>query len=216
MSELIFKHNNAPCTSSRMVAEKFNKLHAHVLRTIKNVECSEVFRQSNFGLSSYEQTLPNGAIKKVPEYILTKNGFVFLVMGFTGKEAAKFKEEYINAFDKMEQELTTQRAGALMLATADLVEIIDKAAQMVGSYNRLSRRIGVSGASLSILRNYGIAGKANHVQSEALIQKIELHCKRIVEGHLGYNPELTDIILDISNKRARLMITDYLKRGAVL
>ncbi len=134
-------------------------------------------------------------------------------MGFTGKEAAKFKEEYINAFDAMEQELAKQRAGALMLATTDLIEIIDKAAVMMGSYNKLSRRIGVSNASLSILRKYGLMGKSNHVQSEALIQRIEAQCKRIVEGHLGYNPELMDIILDITNKRARIMITDYLKRG---
>lgn len=216
MSELVIKHNNEPCTSSRKVAEKFSKRHTDVLRSLQNLECSNEFRQRNFALSSYEQTLPNGGTKQVPEYIMTKNGFVFLVMGFTGKEAAKFKEEYINAFDKMEQELTQKRAGALMLATADLVEMIDKAATMMGSYNKLSRRIGVSGASLSVLRNHGVVGKPTHVQSEALIQKIELHCKRIVEGHLGYNPELADIILDISNKRARLMITDYLKRGAVL
>ncbi|EPX4070212.1 Rha family transcriptional regulator, partial [Shigella flexneri] len=43
--------------------------------------------------------------EKRPMYQITKNGFVFLVMGFTGKKAAAFKEAYIAEFDRMEAEL---------------------------------------------------------------------------------------------------------------
>ncbi|ENX6807224.1 Rha family transcriptional regulator, partial [Escherichia coli] len=48
--------------------------------------------------------------RKLPMYQITKNGFVFLVMGFTGKKAAAFKEAYIAEFDRMEAELRQNNA----------------------------------------------------------------------------------------------------------
>ena len=94
-----------PVTSSRKVAEYFGKRHDNVLRDIQNLPCSEEFRLLNF-----EETLctvdgPNNSQRKEPEYLLTKNGFVFLVMGFTGAKAAKLKEAYIAEFDRMEEEI---------------------------------------------------------------------------------------------------------------
>lgn len=84
--------------SSRKIAEIFEKQHAHVLRDIKNLDCSPEFWQSNFGESTYKS---RG--KKFPEYLMTKDGFTFLVMGYTGKKAAEFKEAYIKRFNEMEQ-----------------------------------------------------------------------------------------------------------------
>lgn len=98
---LVFMHNDQPCTNSRLVAWRFNKEHKHVMRDIRELECSEEFRQSNFGLSSYL----NEQNREMPEYIITQDGFTFLVMGFTGKEAAAFKEEYINSFNGMRKQL---------------------------------------------------------------------------------------------------------------
>ncbi|ELM3616157.1 Rha family transcriptional regulator [Aeromonas sobria] len=82
-------------TTSRKVAELFGKQHSHVLRAIFNLECSASFHASNFGLVEYL----DGKGELRPEYLITKNGMVFLVMGFTGKQAAYFKELYIQAFD---------------------------------------------------------------------------------------------------------------------
>ena len=48
---------------------------------------------------------PNGGTRKLPCYQITRDGFAFLAMGFTGKRAAQFKEAYINAFNQMEQAL---------------------------------------------------------------------------------------------------------------
>ncbi|EGD1134269.1 Rha family transcriptional regulator, partial [Escherichia coli] len=39
-------------------------------------------------------------------YQITRDGFAFLAMGFTGKRAAQFKEAYINAFNQMEKLLS--------------------------------------------------------------------------------------------------------------
>ena len=100
--EIIGKRNEERLiTTSLKIAEKFGKEHAHVLRDIRDMECSDTFRESNFGLSSYKSAQG----KTLPMYEVTRDGFTLLAMGYTGKEAMKFKEDYINAFNTMENEL---------------------------------------------------------------------------------------------------------------
>lgn len=88
-------------TTSNQIAAHFNKRHDTVLRAIRKLECSAEYRLRNFAESSYR----NEQGKEQPCYRLTRDGFVFLAMGFTGKDAAQWKEAYITAFNKMEQEL---------------------------------------------------------------------------------------------------------------
>ena len=90
--------NGRAVTTSVAVAEFFRKMHKDVLRKIETLECSEDFNERNFTPVTY--TDAKG--EKRPMYQITKNGFVFLVMGFTGKKAATFKEAYIAEFDRME------------------------------------------------------------------------------------------------------------------
>ena len=101
MSNLVSLANGRVTTSSLIVAQHFNKRHANVLRAIQNLECSENFTQLNFELSEYK----DDSSKTNKYYIITKDGFMFLVMGFTGKEAALWKERFINAFNEMEAKL---------------------------------------------------------------------------------------------------------------
>lgn len=88
-------------TTSRKIAEVFEKRHSDVLRDIENLHCSQDFTQRNFALSSYKDI--SGKLNK--EYIITRDGFTILAMGYTGEKAIKFKEKYINAFNYMESEL---------------------------------------------------------------------------------------------------------------
>lgn len=90
-------------TTSLKVAEHFGKRHDRVLRAIDNIECSSEFTHLNFGVSEYK----DASGKSNPYYEMTKDGFTFLAMGFTGKEAAKWKEAYINAFNKMAEQLSS-------------------------------------------------------------------------------------------------------------
>ncbi|EEH4116148.1 transcriptional regulator [Salmonella enterica subsp. enterica] len=98
--------NGRAITTSVAVAEYFRKMHKDVLKKIDNLECSTEFSERNFAPAEY--TDEQG--KKRPAYKITKNGFVFLVMGFTGKKAAAFKEAYIAEFDRMENELHQNNA----------------------------------------------------------------------------------------------------------
>lgn len=93
--------NGRAVTTSVAIAEFFGKRHERVLDKIRNLDCSSNFNEHNFVSVTY--TDAKG--EKRPMYQITKNGFVFLVMGFTGKKAAAFKEAYIAEFDRMEAEL---------------------------------------------------------------------------------------------------------------
>lgn len=92
-------------TSSQAIADYFTKRHDDVLTKIRNLECSPEFNARNFAVVEYTDT--KGELR--PAYKITRDGFAFLAMGFTGKRAARFKESYITAFNQMEQTLVTRR-----------------------------------------------------------------------------------------------------------
>ena len=87
---------------SRLVAEKFERRHGDVLRAVETLECSPEFIERNFAFSTYR---PDGAKRDYPYVEMTRDGFTFLAMGFTGKEVAVWKERYIAAFNAMEARL---------------------------------------------------------------------------------------------------------------
>lgn len=115
---LVAVENEHAVTTSLRVAEVFGKQHKDVLKAVKSLDCSEEFRERNFALSKIDYQ--NGNIKKqLPMYYITRDGFMFLVMGFTGKTAAKWKEAYIRAFNEMEAKL---RAEQMAKAIEEAVE----------------------------------------------------------------------------------------------
>ena len=89
--------------SSRQVAQDFEKRHTHVLDSIKELCSAENSAQSFF----YETTYKDASGKANKEYLMNRDGFSLLVMGFTGEKALKWKLKYINAFNEME--LTLKR-----------------------------------------------------------------------------------------------------------
>lgn len=105
---LVAVENEHAVTTSMRVAEVFGKQHKDVLKAVKSLDCSEEFRERNFALSKIDYQ--NGNIKKqLPMYYITRDGFMFLVMGFTGKTAAKWKEAYIKAFNEMEAKIRAEQ-----------------------------------------------------------------------------------------------------------
>lgn len=102
-ADLVSLVNGIPTTTSLLVAETFGKNHKDVLRGISILQdnCPKEFGERNFAPSSYV----NQQSKQFPMYLLTRDGLTLLVMGYTGKEAIRFKLAYIEAFNAMEQEL---------------------------------------------------------------------------------------------------------------
>lgn len=148
--------NNKVVTTSLQVSKVFEKTHYNVLRDIRNLECSSDFQAFNFECSFYLRKLPNNATKKEPMYYITRDGFTFLAMGFTGKIAAKFKEAYINAFNEMERKLSgiTVREDEIINIIRELCDDVNS--RIKGHEKVLKKEHGVQQAGdmsgLSLLR----------------------------------------------------------------
>lgn len=100
MNELVFKGaNNQVLTNSLLVAEKFGKSHKNVIQVIKELITSAEKSANLFVESEYPDTYG----RMQPMYVMNRDGFTLLVMGFTGDKALQFKLDYIEAFNKMEE-----------------------------------------------------------------------------------------------------------------
>lgn len=115
------------------VAETFGKEHRRVLQDIRELGCSEDFRLHNFVQSSYE----NAQGKDQPLYVMTRNGFALLAMGYTGDTAMRFKEAYIQQFDQMENllrgKLVEREKGIVIRhALTDAIQKTSENARMHG------------------------------------------------------------------------------------
>lgn len=143
--DLIEVKNGQAVTSSLVVAEYFGKAHKDVLRAIKSLDCSDLFNQRNFAPVEYVDKKG----EKRPMYYLTRDGFTFLVMGFTGKVAAQFKEAYINAFNEMEE----------MLRKNDCTKYAEKVFK--SELNRFDKRLKENAAKIRKENGigYGIYGE---------------------------------------------------------
>lgn len=95
--------DNRPATTSLAIAEHFGKQHKNILRDIEALiaECPEDFARLNFEPSSYT----NEQNKQQPMYHVFFDGFMLLVMGYTGKKALQMKLAYIAAFNAMKEKL---------------------------------------------------------------------------------------------------------------
>lgn len=97
-SYALYERKGQPFCSSRQVAETFGKEHKNVLRDIQTLGCSEDFNRLNFERVKFRDE--KGEMR--PEYLMTKDGFTILAMGYRGKKAMQFKEAYIKRFNEME------------------------------------------------------------------------------------------------------------------
>lgn len=112
---VVFLRGNEVYASSRDVSAYFGKNHKDVLRAIEQAHCSSEFRERNFSREVYLED--NGATaREMPVVHMTKDGFAFIVMGFTGAKAGAFKERYIKAFNKLQAEQATKPSAESVVA----------------------------------------------------------------------------------------------------
>ena len=190
MNEIILSEKNGQVlASSREVAERFGKAHGSVLKTIcgetRNGEhvnglCDEILASGN-PLTKYfiKSTYMNRG-KEYPEYLMTRDGFSLLAMGFTGKEAVEWKLKYIDAFNQMEDrlkngnQLTEEEKLKLMLFSKD-------ASEVAYAYNRL---IELATAPL-IAENEELKPKAEY--HDEVLKKDGLITTTVVAKDLGFS-----------------------------
>ena len=156
MNDIILSmQNGEPVVSSRQIAESFEKRHDHVMRDIEDIMRglpkngdTPMFYKTEY---IHEQ---NG--QNYPMYLMNRDGFTLLAMGFNGKAALEWKLKYITAFNEMEKKLAEQPqlTRSQLLATALIVaheELEEKNKQIETMKPKALFADAVSASSQSIL-----------------------------------------------------------------
>ena len=137
----VMLHNGRPATTSLEVAKIFGKRHDNVVRDIRSIidNCPKRFTALNFEVSNYlDQTG-----RSLPMYIIFRDGFTLLAMGYTGPEAMRFKLAYIEAFNRMEAELAKRNRPALPAAPRfDEAAMLELAAEIREAQQQYYRTFG--------------------------------------------------------------------------
>ncbi|MEW5666185.1 Rha family transcriptional regulator [Pseudomonas putida] len=135
MRKFVEARDGKAFTTSQQVAQAFGKQHYHVLAKVRELDCSDQFLTHNFSWVQFEH---RGNQYEAVE--MTKDGFVFLVMGFTGAKAAAIKEGYIHAFNAMAEQLNIKPdvlvgdlVGAVIGSSGEVVldRVIDQKAAVL-------------------------------------------------------------------------------------
>ncbi|URJ46427.1 Rha family transcriptional regulator [Paenibacillus polymyxa] len=157
MTQLVFIENGQTVTDSLTVAEVFGKRHSDVLRSIANLECSKEFNERNFASVDYIDS--KGETR--PKFIITENGFSFLAMGYTGKEAARFKEMYITEFNRMKETLSKlpipvlDSNTAIAIALRQTADVMDKLPQIESRMDRIENTTTIDYGQQRALKKAG-------------------------------------------------------------
>lgn len=167
-------HDGRPATASLEVARFFDKPHKNVVRDVRNLiaNCPKKFSGLNFELANYvdEQS------KTRPMFIIFKDGFTLLVMGYTGPEAMRFKLAYIEAFNTLEAELQRQREGALppadVLIPAQQAQLKALVDAKVGMLPKEHQRKGYGEVWSRFARHFEIA-KYTQLPPERMAEAVE-------------------------------------------
>lgn len=112
--------------TSESISKDFHKKHGDVLKAIDNLNCSDDFRRRNFAPSLVSRRF-GFQDRDARLFHMTKDGFAFLVMGFTGETAGQFKEAYIAEFNRMRDELAAQASTAVAASAPFQINMRDPA-----------------------------------------------------------------------------------------
>ena len=148
--------------SSRDIARVFEKEHRRVLQDVRTIaENDLVWGLHNFVQSAYT----NEQNKSQPQYLITRDGFTLLVMGYTGEKAMRFKKAYIAAFNEMESRFAPRNYKEALLALVaaeekkEALEVQNKVLQLTSDkYEGQTDTVGLYKAG-EIAKELGISAK---------------------------------------------------------
>lgn len=119
MNELVIMHGKQAVTTSLVLSEAFGKQHKHVLEAISS-KINSAENSAQYKKMFAESTYTDRSGKQNKMYYLNRDGFTFIAMGFTGRKADEFKLKYIEAFNRMEEQIRNQSLQVLNQSTDDL------------------------------------------------------------------------------------------------
>ena len=169
-SPVVFTKNGEVFANSRDIAEVFGKEHKDVLRATDNLQCSSEFRQRNFALTVVREKV-GATDRDMRSFDMTKDGFTFLVMGFTGEKAARFKERYIAAFNAMEAEL--RAAPRVMIDYTDPKVLLGVMSHLQEQIAEKDTKLEVQGQKLAKLVKIEASGGSLSFQETAKTLKLD-------------------------------------------
>lgn len=138
MTDIVFQGSEGqPLTNSVLVAEKFGKKHYNVIQAIKKLTIENSIVKNMF----VETTYLSGKQQEQPMYIMNRDGFTLLAMGFTGQKALQFKLDYIDAFNKMEQTIRNTRNLPSSADTAMLKQLVETTQTMAAQISRMQEEL---------------------------------------------------------------------------
>ncbi|MFT0359214.1 Rha family transcriptional regulator [Bacteroides thetaiotaomicron] len=138
MNDIVFQGTEGqPLTNSVLVAEKFGKKHYHVMDTIK-VLLSSHEKTGQFFVSS---TYTDNSGKENLMYIMNRDGFTLLAMGFTGKKALQFKLDYIEAFNKLEKAIKEVPVLPSPIDVTVLKQLVETTQVMAAQINQMQSEL---------------------------------------------------------------------------
>ncbi|MGY5234814.1 phage antirepressor KilAC domain-containing protein [Lactiplantibacillus plantarum] len=156
MNDLVIMKNKQAVTSSLQVAEVFEKNHRDVLEAIRTKMHSAEF-SAQYQKMFVEGSYKDKSGKSNPMYYMNRDGFAFIVMGFTGHKADNFKLQYIKAFNEMEDQVKFQVPSTLPEAlrlAADQAEKISVLQPKADYTDSMLANKGLETISM-IAKNYG-------------------------------------------------------------
>lgn len=136
MKDLItINQNGQPVASSRDIAEHFEKRHDHVVRDI------DAFSKDvpNFGEMFFSVEIPDSYGRPQRAYLMNRDGFSLLVMGFTGKSALEWKLKYIDAFNRMEAQIKNPQLSPAEQLLAQAQLMVEQERRLKALENRAER-----------------------------------------------------------------------------
>lgn len=138
MTDIVFQGSEGqPLTNSVLVAEKFGKKHYNVIQAIKKLTIENSIVKNMF----VETTYLSGKQQEQPMYIMNRDGFTLLAMGFTGQKALQFKLDYIDAFNKMEQTIRSTRSLPSSVDTTMLKQLMETTQAMAAQISRMQEEL---------------------------------------------------------------------------
>lgn len=206
MNELVIMHDQHAVTTSLKVAEVFEKEHRNVMQSIKNLIAENSATRKMFVEDSYL----NSRNQSFPMFYMDRDGFTLLAMGFTGSKAMEFKLKYIEAFNKMEEQI--KQAYLMQKQDSYMIDDpIQRAQRWIEEREEYKAKLEVMyEETQNVQDNTPISSKDYQVLSRKIGEKLE----RYINQHRIYNRnqiallrwDLNNAILTAAGVPARTLI----------